>query len=346
MRRADHGIELFEEGNYAQAESELRAAVAELSQDAEALGHLALCQAELNILESAEASARRAVAIDPESSWLHVVLAEVLTRKGDDGSALKSAWRALELNRFQPTNFAAVAFLLTNLGRYQEALENAEAGLELDPECSDSKEEKGRALLGLGRVLEAADYLPARSDAQEWLGWAYLRYGHRAEALAFFENSSDRAGWLHALKLNFPFYTLWLRYNCWLDWAPAWKRRASVLATIAALCGLWWLGYRSLVVSGLLVYGYFVHCLQGLSNAFLVFSPNRRWLDREQRLEAALVAGVLFVIGAALLMDRLDLAIRWSLASMLIGMFFVAEGPRRVWVVLILCALICIQLTK
>jgi len=120
-------------------------------------GHYAVALRDrgLQRLESAEAAARKAIALRPGWSWPYYALGVILhdmQREAEAEAAFKTAIR-LDPEWSRPHNSLAV--LLRMEGRYEEALDAAQRALERAPDDVAAHNNYGNLLVKLGRFDEA-----------------------------------------------------------------------------------------------------------------------------------------------------------------------------------------------
>jgi tetratricopeptide (TPR) repeat protein len=239
---------LIGQSRYDLAVRELHAALA--ADPASSLAHalLALCLCRQRDLEAAGAEAHIAVALAPDWAFGHSVMTEVLYSRDRLEEAEHAVWEALRLNPFEPTHYAQLCDIHLRLGRWQKALETAEAGLAVNAEHAGCANARAAALTQLGRQTDAGLALAANLQrdpedpaAHAIHGWHDLHQGEPERAVEHFRQAlrlrpsfdNARDGLVHALRARYPVYGLILKYFLWM-------------------------GRRSAVVYGLLVLGVFV----------------------------------------------------------------------------------------
>ena len=84
-------------------------------------------------LDRAFASAQRAMALDDDDSWSHVLFGHVYMRRGQPEIALNYMEKAAALNPNDPIAVAIKGFVLELMGRHVEAVEWIEKAMRLDP---------------------------------------------------------------------------------------------------------------------------------------------------------------------------------------------------------------------
>src|SRR5207302_2713438 len=97
---------------------------------------LAIAEQHAGDIDGAQQTLERAVALDPDSSLLHVSLGEVLYHRGRSDEALAALERAVELN---PENYDALyllGFVLGDVGRHDDAQAARQRAVKLNPTLS------------------------------------------------------------------------------------------------------------------------------------------------------------------------------------------------------------------
>lgn len=306
------------------AQNELRHALTEDVQNAEAHSLLGLCLAQLEKYAEAEEEARSAVGLAPDDAHCHAILAMVLADRRKYADAAEAAEQAAALDPSEPEIFATLAQIRHAQEDWPGMLEAAETGLALDPENVRCNNLRAMALVKLGRKAEAGQTLdaalarqPDNAFTHANRGWALLESGKQNEALDHFREALSfdptmewsRAGIVEALKAKNIVYRWLLRYFLWMA-------KLSPRARWGFVIGAFLL--QRLLASYVqehpgsgpfllpIVYTYCVFALltwlsQPLFNLLLFTDKlGRRALTSDQKIQAFAVAGVLIVaIGIA-----------------------------------------------
>lgn len=199
--------------------------------------HSLLSLAFLGLEKHAEATehAQRAIHLAPDESLGHYALAVVLDERNRLADARAAIEEAIRLDPYNPDYFALLAGLHLQQYRWREALDAANAGLEIEPEHNLCTNFRAQALIKLGNRAEAAqtigDALARRPDdalTHANQGWAMLHQGEPYKALEHFrealrlnpELEFARAGIVEAMKARNFIYRWMLGYFLWMARLP------------------------------------------------------------------------------------------------------------------------------
>jgi len=147
------------------------------------------------------AAAERALEIDETVALAHNCLAVIhFMHDWDWEKAEREFERALELDPSSPFGHLNYAFLLTDLGRYEDALREARIAQRLDPLSTIVNTWAASLLVSAGRVKDGIAELeeivardPEAWQPHLWLSAAYSRAGMREPAIASAERAAERA---------------------------------------------------------------------------------------------------------------------------------------------------------
>jgi TolB-like protein/Flp pilus assembly protein TadD len=162
--------------------------------------------------EQAEASARRALALEPSLTEGHVALGFVQALYHFDLRAADSSLqRAVELAPSNPEALSLTAVVRYQLGSPEEAITLARRAVEVDPLSSFAHGNLGRLYRWDGRLLEAEEALrkalELSPDASVWHGMlsaTLMEFERPDEALA--EANAERTPWGRLLSLAIIHY--------------------------------------------------------------------------------------------------------------------------------------------
>jgi TolB-like protein/DNA-binding winged helix-turn-helix (wHTH) protein/Flp pilus assembly protein TadD len=138
---------------------------------------------------AAEAAFRRAIALDPSYSLVHLVLAHLLSQTGRHVEAEQFMRRARELNPLDPLSYALSSQLAFQAGDHDAALQHANRAIALDQEFWIGYQMRGQALEQLGKsdlalnaLATAARLSGQNSKPISLTGYILARSGRAAEA--------------------------------------------------------------------------------------------------------------------------------------------------------------------
>ncbi len=155
------GLSLQLAGRVADAELEFTTALQRFPKDSDLWFYLARVQYLQSSLKPAEASARRALELQPDHAGAHTQLAMALEALNDYPNALAHYRRGIEFgakHQRQPTlPLVYAANLLLKMNRFEEALDYFTRAAGIDPQSSEISLSRGRTLEKLGRLKEAEE---------------------------------------------------------------------------------------------------------------------------------------------------------------------------------------------
>jgi Tfp pilus assembly protein PilF len=311
--------------DWARAVPAAREALASDPENAQAHALLALGLTHLDQPRDAVDAARRAVTLDPDSAFAHHVHGLALLDRDDVPGAERAARESLRLDP-DADAYALLAQVLVRRRQWQEALDAAMRGLQIDPEHAASANLRAVALGQLGRAGEAEAALnkalaidPDNAHSHAHRGWQLLRQSNPEQALESFRDALRldptldwaRAGIVEALKARRGFYRLFLRYTFWMSSLTG-RARWFVIIGMFVLARIVRATLREhpewLPVLGPLLGLYFLFVLATwiagpLSNLLLRLDPfGRLALSRDEVIASNLIAGCLLLAVVAGLM--------------------------------------------
>lgn len=143
------------------------------------------------------AAAEKAIQLDPLLAEAHEALGRVYARESQWEQAEKSFRQAIEIDPNRSTTYIAYGnWLLTVLGRIEEALRQLHAAEKADPLSPEVHLSLGLVLISAGRYDEAADYCQKLPGDERWLprdqclGRARFGQGRLGEAIHLLANDS------------------------------------------------------------------------------------------------------------------------------------------------------------
>ena len=244
---------LHQQGRYADAERELRHALAFEPNNADAHALLAVCLAEQKDFAQAQYEADAAVGLAPDDGFAHYARAKVLYDRNRLAEAVAAIEQALRLDTFNADYWGVLSQLRFDQRDWQASLIAAEEGLKADPEHAACTNLRAMALVKLGRRAEAGATIDAAlaKDPDNALthanqGWTLLHRGEPRKAMEHFREALRldpqmewaRVGIVEALKAHNFIYRWMLLYFLWMN-------RLSQRAQWAIVLGGYF-GYRAL----------------------------------------------------------------------------------------------------
>lgn len=311
-----------------------RQALSSDPQDSSAHALLALGLAHMEQAAEAVTIGRRAVALDPESPFTHYALGCALLEHDDVRGAERSAREALRLEP-DGSAHALLGQVLARQRRWQDVLDTAGQGLQIEPAHAGCANLRAMALGNLGRVAEAETAVrgvltldPDNAHAHANRGWMLLRQSNVEEALESFRTALRmdpslewaRAGIIEALKARKGVYRLFLQYALWMGtltsrqrWMvvfglyvggrmarTALKHNPELMPVLGPLVAL----YALFVVASWIA--------DPLSNLLLRLNPFGRLALRAHEIRASnLIGGCLAAFAVAALLGAVTGAIAW-----------------------------------
>ena len=201
MRVARRNLEIAygEAGTLERRIGQLATRLANNPSDIEALVQSGIAEKTSGDLRKAQSLFERAIALDPQSSVLHFLLAETLYNRGLNEDALRSVRRSIALHPENPDAHYLLGFICGDLGRNDEAAEANKRALELNPTFT-----RAQANLSL-ESARAPIVTPVGPEAgsgptQVTLGLAYRQKGYYDESLLAYERAAAAGSEAAALE--------------------------------------------------------------------------------------------------------------------------------------------------
>jgi tetratricopeptide (TPR) repeat protein len=166
---------LEEQGKYAEALEEWRRLASDLKR-ADVLCRLGSLAEELGYLEEAEQAFREAIQVDHNESSPYVALGSMLMDTGENEDAARLFQKALSLEKTEYA-YTLLGAAFIRLGKEQEAIENLEAALVVDPEFDEAYYNLGVVKRSKNPTeaerlfLRAIEIDPEYANAHRELGW-------------------------------------------------------------------------------------------------------------------------------------------------------------------------------
>ena len=348
------------QGRHDRAEAELRRALTEAPGEPVTHALLALTLVRLDRGAEAVDEARRAITLAPASPLAHYAHADALDHRGQVREAREAIGEALRLEPEDADSWALAGQIeLTDRG-WDAALRAADRALAVDPEHVSAINVRARALVQLGRKVDAERTLshaltqdPENASTHANRAWARLQHGDVRGAQDGFlealrlepEHEGARAGLIESIKARNAFYRGMLAFGLWMGR----QRRQTVWLVLILL----WLVPRFLrvlarrypdaepflapVTIGIVLLVFLSWIIGPLSDAFLLFHPvGRHALSRRETTGAAAVSACLVAAlacavaaGAAGVVSLGALGLVLLLFVLPLSATFGMENPRR-----------------
>lgn len=233
MTNAHHqrGQILLEQGRHADAERELRQALAIEPESAELHLKLGLACMGQERWRDAMYEAERVIALEPDAHHGFTLKGHSLLRLDQAAKARECLKQGLVHDPENAHIYGLLAATFSAQKRWKEARESAHAGLQLDPEDQDCLNQLALANTQLGDHAAAEEGLAAalQQDPDNALthanrGWSLLRQARYREAMDAYREAlrldptleHARSGLIEAIKGQNPAYALFLRYFLFL----------------------------------------------------------------------------------------------------------------------------------
>jgi tetratricopeptide (TPR) repeat protein len=254
--RAEGFLEL---GRAAEAERELRAAIAARPDDSEAHELLARALLDLGRHDEAFEAAQIAVSLAPDEPHGHTLVALAAFAREDFATAERASSEAIRLAPTWSPYHVVHAQALLSLDRYEEASAAAQLAQELDPESAEAASVLAATYAWLGRHDQARDAAeealaldPSADHAHATAGFAALARGDSKEAVARFREAlrldptddAARAGLVEALKSRNPVYGALIRFFLWQERLPSGVQTAIAFSPLIVTYAVRALGLR------------------------------------------------------------------------------------------------------
>jgi len=222
---------LLSQSRFSQAEELLEGLMSEGYNDIEILKMMSIAKMGLHKYEDVSQLCTMIIDQNPNESFAFYLLSNVKSVNRAFQEAKDFIDKAIII---EPTNadyhaYKASLFLQTK--DYEDALNSANIGLQIDAENITSLNARSSALVGLGRRQEAFETIdkslatdPNNPDTHANLGWGLLHHGKSDDALMHFQTALKvdpmseyaKAGMLEAMKSKFPVYRYFLQFMLWL----------------------------------------------------------------------------------------------------------------------------------
>ncbi|MFG1687056.1 tetratricopeptide repeat protein [Nonomuraea sp. NPDC049269] len=175
----------------AEAERELRGALAQEPQHTTAHSFLALALVQQGNVAEAIAEAHEAVRLAPDQWFTHYVAGQVHLRAGRPDEALTAVHASLDLEPEYAPTWELLARVHVFKGQWPQAADAARRGLAVDPQESDLASLLAVALTGLGEAEQATAAAAHAVQLDPESATAHLAYGRAALAFGDPRRAAD-----------------------------------------------------------------------------------------------------------------------------------------------------------
>ena len=338
------GLLLESQSRFAHAADEYRRHLADDPDDALGHTHLAICLVQAQKYEEATRHAQLATSLNPEDPSTFWALAAVMHLRGRQPEAMQAINQAISLNLELPFLYLLRAQLWMERKNWNEALQDAERGLEIEPDHVECLNVKAQALVQLNRRIEAGESLKwalahdAENDrTHATLGWSLLEQGQSQQAMEHFrealrlnpDSNWARSGILEAMKSRNFIYRFFLAYlfaMSKLKNGAAWAIIIGAFVVVQFVGYLQdtypnWSGPLSLVIVIYLAFALMTWLAFPLSNLVLLTSRfGRLALTPDHRRGALLLGIVLLLCIGALIVYVIFGGLHWQFAAIRAGL--------------------------
>ncbi len=224
---------LLAQGRFAQAAEQLQMLLSTDPNQWLAHALLACCwMQDADRLGDATAEAQLAIALAPDQSFTHSILATVCSARKHFDQAQAAIETAISIDPDVAAYHGIQASIFLQTSKWQLALESSERGLQFDPDQEDCLASRSLALERLGRrkdslqqANEAVARDPDSSSLHAMRGWTLLHDNNYREAQISFRealrleptNSFARSGMLESLKSNYFLFRVFFQYQAFMS---------------------------------------------------------------------------------------------------------------------------------
>ena len=223
---------LLEMRRYQHAEQEIRRALGQDPNNAEAHSILAVALLGQDKRSEALRAARHSVHLAPADSYTHYILALVGYESDNHPEAQRALEEAIRLNPLDPRYYTLLSEIFYDRKQWGDALEAADAGLKLFAEETGCLRMRALALMQLRRNDEARRVLdtalsirPEDAGLHAAKGWLEFNQMHYQPAFSSFGEALRlnpnielaQEGIVEAMKARNPVYRVMLNYYVWMS---------------------------------------------------------------------------------------------------------------------------------
>ncbi len=304
------------------AEKEIGYVLKEDPENSTALLLLAECKTDAKEYDEAEKLLRKCIGLEPDNDRPHYLLAFTSYQKNNLLPAKKSLDAAIRLNPWASAYFGLYAYIFLDEREYRQALEKANAGLNIYAEDLTCLNARSQALFRLKQHDDAYDTIrealaanPEDDFTHTNYGWHFLEKGKHKEALSHFTealrinpvNGRAKEGYKAALKSKLPFYRWILQFSLWMGHQEKIVRFGIIIGiwllvrVVAALGEDSPLKYLALgVVALYMLFVLFSWLGNAFANLYLLFTKHGKLILSSSEKWSAVLVGVSILAGVSL----------------------------------------------
>ena len=310
---------LMQQSRHEEAGKLLKDLLQQEPDNVQVLAMLSQVELEQGKVKPAEQLINSAIGLSPEADYLYYVKARVCIEDDRFDEAESLLGQAVSLNPEDSDHFALWSSIKLSRKKYEEALSLANEALDRDPENLLALNIRSSALIKLDRKEDAFTTIegalahdPNNAYTHSNYGWGLLEKGDHKKALQHYREAlkhnpnlvQAQAGMAEALKANYLFYRLFLRYAFFMSNLTAkyqWgviigfylmTRLLKVVATnVPALAPV--IGPLIMLLA---IVAFSTWIIKPVSNVFLRLNPYGKYLlDKEEKLASNFVAVSLLI---------------------------------------------------
>lgn len=305
---------------YKDAETELRSILSLHPENTEALALFSICLSEQGKLSEAIKVIQSAIGKEPDNDRLLYLQALFYFNDDKPKEAEKFIRNAIAYDPHNADYFGILSAINLKQKNWQQALENANEGLEADPDNLQCLNSRSSALYKLDKkdeayatIQEALNQDPENAHTHANVGWSLLEKGDHKKALEHFREALKinpgydyaKAGMVQALKAQYLFYRIFLKYAFWIS---NFKGKAQWAIILGLYFGVKYLDHLSTsnpdlaVFLNPIIYLYIAFAISTwiitpLSNLFLRLNVYGRYALTEDETKSSTYVGLAFLVG-------------------------------------------------
>lgn len=228
----NRGIQLYNLNRYNDALKSFKESLMEDPNDFYSKYYLALCFYQLNQLNSLKETAQSLLGEYPESDEAHYLLSIYFYSTKKNDLSYKHIVDAITLAPYEATYFGYKSLIELTKKQFNQALETANEGLNIDPKSSICLNSRTKALTKLKRKEEAFETLQntLEDNPEDYFthanaGWTNLELGDHKKANIHFKEALQKdpndeyakEGMLESIKAKNLIYRSFLKYSFWIQ---------------------------------------------------------------------------------------------------------------------------------